>query len=117
MKWDESFPSNHAMNNFAVAAFFGIIDRRKKIGRWLYPIAFLISIGRIYEGVHYPTDIIGGAMIGIVIGILFAILFEYIEERIHRDGPQSVVHETLTLEEIGSVDLAEKEAQRRVWLD
>jgi undecaprenyl-diphosphatase len=117
MKWDESFPSNHALNNFAIAAFFAVIDPRKKVGRWLYPIAFLISIGRLYEGVHYPSDVIGGAAIGIVLGILFALLFEYIEERIHRNGPEAVVHEPLTAEEIGSVDLAEKEEQKRVWLD
>ena len=116
MRWDPSFPSNHALNNFAVAALLGVIDPRKKLGRWLYPIALLISIGRIYEGLHYPSDVVGGGMIGITAGILFAMLFEFIEEKIQHGGPQKEPDETLTAEETGSVDLAEKEEQSRVWL-
>jgi undecaprenyl-diphosphatase len=116
MRWDPSFPSSHALNNFAVAALLGVIDPRKKLGRWLYPIAFIISIGRIYEGLHYPSDVVGGGMIGITLGILFAMLFEFIEEKIQHNGPRKETPEMLTAEEIGSVDLAEKEEQSRVWL-
>ena len=113
---DPSFPSSHALNNFAVAAFLGIIGPGKKFGRWLYPIAFIISIGRIYEGVHYPSDVVGGAVIGITLGFLFAMFFEFVEERITHKSPVKRQQEILTAEEIGSVDLAENKERMRVWL-
>ncbi|MBM4179350.1 MAG: phosphatase PAP2 family protein [Ignavibacteria bacterium] len=57
-----SFPSNHAMNNafiaFILSAWFP---------RWrtlLWGVALLIMFTRLYCGVHYPSDILGGAVIG-----------------------------------------------------
>lgn len=65
-----SFPSSHAVNNFAVAVFFAILFPKLK---WvLYSSAFLIALSRPYCGVHYPSDIIGGAVIGALIGYIFA---------------------------------------------
>ena len=82
MKWDPSFPSAHALNNFAIATFFSTIFQHKRPVRFLFLVAFIISIGRIYEGVHYPSDIVGGALIGMLIGLGFAGLSEYLEERL-----------------------------------
>ena len=66
-----SFPSNHAVNNFAAATFYYILFPRLK---WaLFITAALVSISRIYLGLHYPSDILGGAIIGSTIGYLFAI--------------------------------------------
>jgi undecaprenyl-diphosphatase len=78
---DESFPSNHALNNFAIAAFFFTIWKRKRNVAWLFAGALLISLGRVYEGLHYPSDVLGGAVIGISMGILFAIFFKLLEKR------------------------------------
>jgi len=66
-----SFPSNHAVNNFAAATFYYILFPRLK---WaLFITAALVSISRVYLGLHYPSDIFGGAIIGSAIGYLFAL--------------------------------------------
>jgi undecaprenyl-diphosphatase len=66
-----SFPSNHALNNFAAAIF---LLRLFPAYKWIFLIvAVLISISRIYLGVHYPSDVIGGALIGVAFGYLFSV--------------------------------------------
>ncbi|NUN10887.1 MAG: phosphatase PAP2 family protein [Ignavibacteriaceae bacterium] len=74
-----SFPSNHALNNFAVAAFFSLIYPKLKY--LLYTVASLIALSRVYLGLHYPSDILGGAVIGIVMGYLFVLLHRYLMGR------------------------------------
>jgi undecaprenyl-diphosphatase len=65
-----SFPSNHALNNFAAAVFFYRLFPKLK---WvLFITASLIAISRVYLGLHYPSDIIGGALIGILLGYIFS---------------------------------------------
>lgn len=59
----QSFPSGHAMVAFAIAVSLYLSGFRK-LGGWLLVFAFLISIGRVFAGVHYPTDVLGGAIIG-----------------------------------------------------
>lgn len=64
------FVSSHAANTFALAVFIGFIlkDRIKYIFPFMLSWAFLISYSRIYTGVHYPLDILAGAILGILIG-------------------------------------------------
>lgn len=71
-----SFPSNHALNNFAVATFFSFVYPQYKIV--LFISASLIAISRVYLGVHYPSDIVGGALIGMLLGWLFSLLYKYV---------------------------------------
>ncbi len=67
-----SFPSNHAVNNFAAAVFFYKLFPKLK---WaVFVAASLVSLSRVYIGVHYPSDIIGGAIIGSAFGYIFAFL-------------------------------------------
>ena len=71
-----SFPSSHAVNNFAAAVFFSILFPKYK---WaLFTVAFLLALSRVYTGVHYPSDIIGGALIGSILGFLFAKATQFI---------------------------------------
>jgi undecaprenyl-diphosphatase len=66
-----SFPSNHALNNFAAAVFFYRLFPKLK---WiLFITASLVAISRVYLGLHYPSDIIGGAVIGSAFGYVFSI--------------------------------------------
>lgn len=76
----KSFTSTHATNHFALAIFFGLIFR--KIQAVLLPVlllwALLVSFSQIYVGVHYPLDILGGAILGTCIGLAFAKLGRFI---------------------------------------
>lgn len=66
-----SMPSSHAVNNFAVAIFFYRIYPKLK---WvLLGSAFVIALSRPYVGVHYPSDILIGALIGSLFGYIFSI--------------------------------------------
>jgi len=66
-----SFPSNHAINNFAAAFYFYKLFPNLKYP--LFITAILIALSRVYLGVHYPSDILGGAVLGSIYGLLFGI--------------------------------------------
>jgi membrane-associated phospholipid phosphatase len=74
-----SFTSSHAANHFGIAVLLFLL-LRPFIGRWAW--AFIIwatSIGyaQIYVGVHYPIDILGGSLVGILCGWMMYRLFCY----------------------------------------
>jgi undecaprenyl-diphosphatase len=60
-----SFPSSHAVNIFAAALFLS--QPLKKLSPLFFGIAGLVGYSRIYIGIHYPLDVIGGAAIGLLI--------------------------------------------------
>ena len=64
------FVSSHAANFFAIALFVGLIFREKapQLIYTLFSIAIVVGFSRIYLGVHYLTDILGGAIIGSCFG-------------------------------------------------
>ena len=66
------FVSSHAANTFAVATFLTATLRKSRrwIGWVLFSWAFISSYSRIYVGVHYPGDILAGAVLGVLIGLL-----------------------------------------------
>jgi undecaprenyl-diphosphatase len=67
---DNGFPSDHALVSFAVAG--GLFAWRWMAGLAVSIVATLIGIARIFVGVHWPLDIVGGAAIGILAGELMA---------------------------------------------
>jgi undecaprenyl-diphosphatase len=64
------FCSSHAANSFAVAVAYYLITQNKTAGVLLILWAFLISLSRVYLGVHYPIDVIIGACIGTIGAII-----------------------------------------------
>ncbi len=65
---DFSFPSGHTGSSFAAAVvmYRGL---PKKVGVPALVFAFLMGFSRLYVGVHYPSDVIGGALIGTAIAL------------------------------------------------
>lgn len=66
-----SFISAHAANHFALATFFSFLFAGKR--NWLvffYVWASAIAFSQVYVGVHYPIDVIAGALVGIVVGLI-----------------------------------------------
>ena len=78
-----SFPSGHAGSSFASAC---VLYRKlpKKFGIPILVLAILISFSRLYVGVHYPTDVLAGAISGIICSYLGEGLINLIEK--HRKG-------------------------------
>lgn len=72
-----SFTSSHATNHFGFAMFVFLTTRHfmGKWSRWLFVWAATISYGQVYVGVHYPVDILMGALLGMGIGTLTAIYY------------------------------------------
>ncbi len=64
------FVSSHAANSFGFAFFSLLIFKNKKYSVFILFWASLVSYSRIYLGVHYPADIVGGAILGVVISLL-----------------------------------------------
>lgn len=63
-----SFPAGHAATAFAGATVLGYVAR--SAAPLLLLVALLIGFSRVYVGVHYPTDVLAGAAIGIAVGAL-----------------------------------------------
>lgn len=78
---DFSFPSGHTGSSFAAAvAIFRTIGKGKM--RWLLIVfAAVMAFTRLYIGIHYPTDILGGLITGILCGMAGAALVSVIQNR------------------------------------
>jgi undecaprenyl-diphosphatase len=60
---DPSFPSNLAAVVFGLA--FAVWFMNKRWGAWLLAMAFVACFARVYVGIHYPSDILGGMAFGV----------------------------------------------------
>jgi undecaprenyl-diphosphatase len=62
-----SFPSAHATSSFAVATAMTRVD---SLGALAFALAIALSLGRPYLGMHYPSDVLAGALLGVALGLL-----------------------------------------------
>lgn len=63
-----SFPSGHTVSAMAVA--FTILTQHKKLGIVAFVMALLMGLSRLYVGVHFPTDVYGGIIVGALIALI-----------------------------------------------
>lgn len=75
-----SFPSGHSSSSFAAAS---VLYRKlpKKYGVTCLILACLIAFSRLYVGVHYPTDVLFGALSGVILGYLAEYFMKIIDKR------------------------------------
>ena len=75
-----SFPSGHTQT--ATTVWVSIMEYFRR--RWVIVLGIIMMLGagvsRLYLGVHWPTDVLGGLILGIVISLVFVKLFDYIDE-------------------------------------
>src|SRR3954451_21604902 len=65
---DPSFPSDHAAGAFAIAEAIWLYDRTA--GAVFLALVVLVSVARVYVGIHYPSDVLGGALLGTLVALL-----------------------------------------------
>ncbi|MFQ5443640.1 MAG: phosphatase PAP2 family protein [Nitrospinales bacterium] len=76
-----SFPSNHAINVFTVATLVSLHFKNTYL--LAFTLAGLVGLSRIYLGVHYPSDILGGAILGIMIGYGGSLLNGWMQKQLN----------------------------------
>lgn len=72
------FPSCHAANSFALASFLTLLFANRKLSLFIFAWAVLNSYSRVYLGVHYPGDLLVGAIIGTAAGLAMAFAAGYV---------------------------------------
>lgn len=75
------FTSSHAANSFSVAMIVSLMYRYRRVMAALMFYAILQCYSRMYMGVHYPGDILGGTIIGLIVGWLCYRLWRWAEQR------------------------------------
>ena len=72
-----SFTSSHAANHFGMAVFL-FLTARHILGKWsllFFAWAFIVCYAQVYVGVHFPLDVIGGALLGSILGSIGAVIW------------------------------------------
>lgn len=79
-----SYFSAHASNSMAVGVFFTLLfkGKNKYVGYFMILWAILVAYSRIYIGVHFPADVLTGALIGFIYSLILYKLFSFFSKKI-----------------------------------
>ena len=75
------FISGHAANSFGLATFIALVFRNKLFTFTIYLYALLVSYSRIYMGVHFISDVVVGAIVGILIAGIIYMIYKWVRRR------------------------------------
>jgi len=79
------FASSHAANTFASALFLWLaLKKTYHAIRWIFAWAVFVTYTRIYLGVHYPGDVVVGALVGLVCGLVGFRAAQWLMDRVSR---------------------------------
>lgn len=78
-----SFPSGHTSSAFTFAMAITMVLKNKWAAIGSFVFAFLMGVSRIYVGVHYPTDVIMGAVVGILYAVIGYFIFSKLYEAVY----------------------------------
>lgn len=81
---DWSFPSGHTSASFAAAVL--LLKEKKKIGWVALAVAILVAFSRLYLYVHYPSDVLGGVIVGVISGLLSFWIWPRLERVFQKGG-------------------------------
>lgn len=80
--WGYGFVSSHAANFLAIASFSSLTFRNRLYTFLIFSLTIAVSYSRIYLGVHFISDVVGGAILGIVLGFLFYKAYSYYRTKV-----------------------------------
>lgn len=117
-----SLPSGHASNSFAFAIPF-LLMTRDRLRYVFLGIAVFVSLSRVFVGVHYPSDVITGVLVGILSSTAVVYLYRWAEKRFHEKPYTTVMYVFLLALSIfriyyilyGPLDLSPDEAHYWEW--
>ena len=89
-----SFTSSHACNSFGIFVIVSLLIRHRTLSLSLLLWACINSYSRIYLGVHFPGDILCGAIIGSVIGLMVYLIYAFVRKRIEFSSERSTANYT-----------------------
>jgi undecaprenyl-diphosphatase len=75
------FVSSHAANSFSLMMFISLLFHKRWLTVLLALWAVFVSLSRVYLAAHFPSDIIGGALLGMLAGLVTYILYRLIDKR------------------------------------
>ena len=99
------FVSSHAANSFAILIFTAKIFKNRSYFLLLLFWAVILSYSRIYSGVHYPLDVLGGAVLGWFFGVVFYKFLMFVENHFFIVRSPKIGRTNLTDKQAGTVFL------------